>query len=128
MQVPFETAVNENFRLIGQNQTPDWAVNELFSDPFVVSRGANRHYFAERAMIAARPAISVRAAARNDSLAYKSIGLAFVVIVSALFWMSFASLAGYVFGFAVSTMALTAFGTSVALFLTVVCAPIMLRA
>lgn len=78
-------------------------------------------------MIAARPAILVRAAVRNDSLAYKSIGLAFVVIVSALFWMSFASLAGYVFGFAISTMALTAFGTAVALFLTAVCAPIMLR-
>ena len=79
-------------------------------------------------MIAARPAISVRAAAgRTDALALKSIGLAFVVIFSALFWMSALSLASFVFGFTISTMALTAFGTAIAMFLAAVCAPIMLR-
>lgn len=78
-------------------------------------------------MIAARPAISVRAASRNEALPFKAIGLAVVVVVSALFWMSVVSFAGYAFGFVVSTLALTAFGTAVAVFLAAVCAPIMLR-
>lgn len=79
-------------------------------------------------MIAARPAVSIRAiASRSDALALKTIGLAFVVIFSALFWMSFLSAASFVFGFSLSTMALTGFGGAVALFLAAVCAPIMLR-
>lgn len=81
-------------------------------------------------MIAARPAVlSVRASAvsRADPLAVKAAGVAFVVIFSALFWMGVAAAAGYVMGYGVSAKALVALGSAVALFLTAVCAPVMLR-
>lgn len=82
-------------------------------------------------MIAASQAIAdtptAKTAHMNDSRAIKTAGLAFIAIVSALFWMAVAALAGPLLGFAVTAKSLLSIGSAVALFLTLVCAPILLR-
>lgn len=80
-------------------------------------------------MIAARPAVHTIQTADHpvDSRSFKAAGLALVAIVSALFWMGFIAAAGNALGYTVPVSALVAVGSAIALFLTAVCAPIMLR-
>ena len=82
-------------------------------------------------MIAARSAvISANAPiprTQSDARTVKIMGLAFVVIVCALFWMGIAILAGQVLGYTVSARGVLALGSAISLFLTLVCAPVMLR-
>jgi hypothetical protein len=80
-------------------------------------------------MIAARSVVqTIRPAAHAvDSRLFKAAGLALVAIVSALFWMGFIAAAGHALGYAVPAGALVAVGGAIALFLSAVCAPIMLH-
>lgn len=81
-------------------------------------------------MIAARSAadtISAATARRADDRVFKATGLAFAALVPALFWTGLIAAAGPLLGYAVPPAALMALGATIALFLTAVCAPIMLR-
>lgn len=82
-------------------------------------------------MIAARSAadtISPAAAARGyNDRAFKAAGLAFAAILPAMFWTVLAAAVAPVLGYAVAPAGLVALGCTIALFLTAVCAPIMLR-
>lgn len=80
-------------------------------------------------MIVARSAAdTISAAARSaDDRMFKAAGLAFAALVPALFWTGVIAAAGPMLGYAVAPAALVALGASITLFLTAVCAPIILR-
>lgn len=82
-------------------------------------------------MIAARPAVidasGIVARERHNTLALKAAGLSFVAIVPALFWTTLALLVGQFAGYDFSAKALLTFGCSIATFLAIICAPLVLR-
>lgn len=80
-------------------------------------------------MISVTPAVvSVSAASRPaDPVIYRMAGFLFVVSVCSLFWMGAVALGSHLLGMDASMKLVCAVGGGVALVLTAVCAPIMLR-
>ncbi len=81
-------------------------------------------------MLAARSAadtISDATAQPADDRLFKAAGLAFAAVVPALFWVGVIATAGPTLGYTFPPAALMALGATIALFLTAVCAPIILR-
>ncbi len=81
-------------------------------------------------MLAARSAadtIDNATAQPADDRLFKAAGLAFAAVLPALFWVGVIAAAGPMVGFTLPPAALVALGGTIALFLSAVCAPIILR-
>jgi hypothetical protein len=66
--------------------------------------------------------------AAQTTLGFKIAGIAFAAVVPALFWVALFAGAASLAGVTVAASALVLPGAAVTLFLTAVCAPIMLKA
>ena len=66
--------------------------------------------------------------AAETALGFKIAGIAFAALVPALFWVALLAGAASFFGVTFAASALVLTGTAITLFLTAVCAPVMLKA
>jgi hypothetical protein len=69
-----------------------------------------------------------RKALDRNTLAYRLVGLAVATVLPALFWVALAVSLGHAAGVTFSALALTLVGGAITLFLSAVCAPIILKA
>lgn len=82
-------------------------------------------------MTAATTALDMRrseTSVRASPLVYRLAGLAFATVLPALFWVAVAASLGNAAGFQLGASALILTGTTIAVFLGSVCAPIVLKA
>ncbi len=79
------------------------------------------------ATTSAMPHIAATADNAVRSLAARAAGLAIACLIPALFWSAAAALVSHWLGSPLSLSAIELIGGAIALFLAVVCAPIMLR-
>ena len=64
----------------------------------------------------------------GDGRSFKVAGLAFAMLVPALFWVAVIAAVGHAVGFSMTASGLVIVGAAICLFIGTVCAPLMLKA